>query len=213
MRARTTTAHVDQDAYNAIIATSKVIRRVALGLFAEEGITESQFLALTLLVENGPMLMRKMSDEMLVTPANVTGIMDRLEEKSFVRRTAGKEDRRATIIEITQEGKSLYERVAIKKGDMLQKALGTFTKDELTTLHSLLEKFQREMSRSIGEHVALFLMNNSSPPNEGMQVEPCRTHGAFTSESETWNTVESTSSSQLREFLVSGLSPSVGRQE
>jgi DNA-binding MarR family transcriptional regulator len=87
---------------------------------------------------------------MLVTPANVTGIMDRLEEKSFVRRTAGKEDRRATIIEITPEGKSLYERVAIKKGDMLQKALGTFTKDELTTLHSLLQKFQREMSRSIG---------------------------------------------------------------
>jgi len=148
--ARTRTAQVDQEAFNAIIATSKVIRRVALGLFADEGITESQFLALMLLVENGPMLMRRMSDEMLVTPANVTGIMDRLEEKSFVRRTAGKEDRRATIIEITPEGKSLYERVAVKKGDMLQKALGTFTKDELTTLHSLLEKFQREMSRSIG---------------------------------------------------------------
>ena len=104
-----------------------------------------------LLVENGPMLMRRMSDEMLVTPANVTGIMDRLEEKSLVRRTAGKEDRRATIIEITSEGKALYERVAIRKADMLQKALATFSKDELMTLNNLLEKFQREMSRSIGE--------------------------------------------------------------
>ena len=97
------------------------------------------------------MLMRKMSDEMLVTPANVTGIMDRLEEKSLVRRTPGKGDRRATIIEITSEGKALYERVAIKKADMLQKALTTFTKDELMTLHGLLEKFQSEMSRSIGD--------------------------------------------------------------
>ncbi|MDA4137172.1 MAG: MarR family transcriptional regulator [Thaumarchaeota archaeon] len=151
MPARARTAQVDQEAYNAIIATSKVIRRVALGLFTEEGITESQFQALWLLVENGPMLMRKMSDEMLVTPANITGIMDRLEEKSLVRRTSAEGDRRATIIEITPEGRALCERVAIKKADMLQKALGTFTKNELMTLHSLLEKFQREMSRSIGE--------------------------------------------------------------
>jgi DNA-binding MarR family transcriptional regulator len=149
--ARARTTEIDQEAYNAIIATSKVIRRVALRLFVEEGITEPQFQALMLLVENGSMLMRKMSDEMLVTPANVTGIMDRLEEKSMVRRTAGKEDRRATIIEITSEGKALYGRVAIKKAEMLQKALATFTKEELTTLNSLLEKFQREMSRSIGE--------------------------------------------------------------
>jgi DNA-binding MarR family transcriptional regulator len=149
--ARARTTEIDQEAYNAIIATSKVIRRVALRLFVEEGITEPQFQALMLLVENGPMLMRKMSDEMLVTPANVTGIMDRLEEKNLVRRTAGKEDRRATIIEITSEGKALYERVAIKKADMLQKALAPFTKEELTTLNSLLEKFQGEMSRSIGE--------------------------------------------------------------
>jgi len=145
------TSEVDQEAYNAIIATSKVIRHVAQGLFADEGITESQFQALWLLVENGPMLMRKMSDEMLVTPANVTGIMDRLEEKRLVRRTPGEGDRRATIIEITSGGKALCERVAIKKAEMLQKALTTFTKDELTTIHSLLEKFQREMSRSTVE--------------------------------------------------------------
>ncbi len=151
MPTRTEKAEADQKAYNAIIATSKVVRHVALRLFSDEGITDPQFLALLLLVDNGPMLMRKMSDEMLVTPANVTGIMDRLEEKSLVRRTPGKGDRRATIIEITFEGKALYERVAIKKAEMLQKALTTFTKDELTTLYSLLERFQREMSRTVVE--------------------------------------------------------------
>jgi DNA-binding MarR family transcriptional regulator len=146
---RPKTPEADQQAYNAILATSKVIRRVGLRLFAEEGITEPQFQSLMLLVDNGPMLMRKMSDEMLVTPANVTGIMDRLEEKGLVRRTPGKGDRRATIIEITPEGNALYERVAIKKNVMLQKALTMFTKDELMNLHGLLEKFQREMSRSM----------------------------------------------------------------
>jgi DNA-binding MarR family transcriptional regulator len=151
MPVRAETADLDQEAYNAITATSKVMKHAALRLFADEGITDSQFQALFLLVNNGPMLMRKMSDEMLVTPANVTGIVDRLEEKSLVRRTPGKGDRRATIIEITPEGEKLYERVAKKKANLVKKTLAAFTKDERTTLHSLLEKFQKEMSRSIGE--------------------------------------------------------------
>jgi DNA-binding MarR family transcriptional regulator len=151
MPARTETAEADQEAYNTVIATYKVIRHATLGLFTDEGITESQLQALGLLVKNGPTLMRKMSDAMLVTPANVTGIVDRLEEKTLVRRTPGKADRRATIIEITPEGQALYERVAIKKAAMVQKALATFTKEERLTLHSLLERFQTEMSRSTGE--------------------------------------------------------------
>ena len=151
MPERARAAQVDRDTYHAVLATSKVIKRVGLRLFDAEGITDSQFQALVLLMENGPMLMRRMSDEMSVTPANVTGLADRLEEKGLVRRTPGKGDRRATMVEITPAGKALYERLAVKKADMLQKTLKSFTKDEITTLHDLLEKFQREMSRSIGE--------------------------------------------------------------
>jgi MarR family 2-MHQ and catechol resistance regulon transcriptional repressor len=151
MPARTETAEADRDAYDGVISTFKVVRHAALRVFTDEGITESQLQALGLLVENGSMLMRKMSDAMLVTPANVTGIVDRLEDKKLVRRTPGEGDRRATIIEITTEGKALYERVAKKKDYMIQKALAKFTKDELLTLSRLLEKFQREMSGSIGE--------------------------------------------------------------
>ena len=91
--------------------------------------------------ESGSMLMRKMRDAMLVTPADVTGIVDRLEDKKLVRRTSGEGDRRATIIEITAEGKALYDKAAKKKDYMIPKALAKFTKDELLTLSRLLEKF------------------------------------------------------------------------
>src|SRR5271165_6909183 len=70
--------------------------------------------------ESGSMLMRKMRDAMLVTPADVTGIVDRLEDKKLVRRTSGEGDRRATIIEITAEGKALYDKAAKKKDYMIQ---------------------------------------------------------------------------------------------
>jgi DNA-binding MarR family transcriptional regulator len=145
---RTEKARVDQEAYNAIFATSKVMRQAVTGLFLEEGITEPQFMALGLLVSSGSMLMRKMSKDMLVTPANVTGIVDRLEEKKLAKRASVKGDRRATVVEITAEGRALYDRVALKKAAMVQKALATFTREELMTLRDLLERFQKEMAGS-----------------------------------------------------------------
>jgi len=152
MPSRTETAEVDQEAYNSIIATYKVMRQSTLGLFSDEGLTESQFQALFLLAKSGPMLMRKMSDAMLVTPANITGIVDRLEEKKMVRRTPSKGDRRVTIIEITPEGRTVGDRLGKKKSELVQKALMAFTKDEQKTLNNLLEKFRKEMSRSTGEN-------------------------------------------------------------
>jgi DNA-binding MarR family transcriptional regulator len=142
-------ALADQEAYNAVITTFKTIKHVALAQFACEGLTDTQVQVLELLMANGPMLMRKMSETMGVSPANVTGIIDRLEEKKLVQRTSREGDRRATVIEITTEGKLLYGKVGSKKSEMIQKSLAMFTKDERVTLVRLLEKFQKGMSLCI----------------------------------------------------------------
>jgi DNA-binding MarR family transcriptional regulator len=149
MPIRAETALADQEAYSAVISTFKTIKHVALTLFACEGLTDAQVQALELLMANGPMLMRKMSETMSVSPANVTGIVDRLEEKKLVQRTSREGDRRATLIEITPEGKTLYGKVGNMKSEMIQKSLAMFTKDERITLVRLLEKFQKGMSRCI----------------------------------------------------------------
>jgi DNA-binding MarR family transcriptional regulator len=148
---RTETALADQESYNAVIATLKTIRYASTELFGDEGITEPQLQALELLSEKGPLLMREISEAMFVTPANITGIIDRLEEKKLVKRTSRKEDRRASVIEITPEGKTLFEKVWKKKGDMIQKSFGVFTRDEKITLNRLLEKFQKSLTKSIDE--------------------------------------------------------------
>ena len=149
MPSRTETTLADQDLYSTLGATLKTIKHVYLGLFADEGITEPQVQALEVLSMRGPVLMREMSECMIVSPANITGIVDRLEEKKLVQRTSEKEDRRATIIEITPEGKTLYEKVGKRKGEMIQRSLSTFTKEEKITLNRLLEKLQKGLSLSV----------------------------------------------------------------
>jgi DNA-binding MarR family transcriptional regulator len=141
----------DQDVYNSVIGTIKTIKHVAMGLFADEGMTSAQLQALGLLEFKGPMLMRKLSEAMAVTPANITGIVDRLEEKKLVQRKYDKGDRRTTIIEITPEGKILQERLAERERDMIQKSLAQFTKEERIALKRLLEKFQKGMSLSVAD--------------------------------------------------------------
>jgi DNA-binding MarR family transcriptional regulator len=52
----------------------------------------------------GPQIMSGLSDDLGVTPRNVTTLVDALEEEGLVRRTAHATDRRATVIELTPRG-------------------------------------------------------------------------------------------------------------
>ena len=81
-----------RETYNALMSAYKAsIRSIAADL-SREGLTPSQFSLLRALAKNGPMPMNKISSEMLVTPPNITGLIDRLESKGFIKRTARKED-------------------------------------------------------------------------------------------------------------------------
>ena len=136
-----------EETYNAVISTQRAIKQATLKLVSAEALTHPQYQALREIAKkSGAMLMREISDAMLVTPANVTGIVDRLEEKRLVTRKVSQGDRRATIVELTPEGRAVQERVAKKQGQLVQRALGAFKVDEQRTLRSLLQKLQREIS-------------------------------------------------------------------
>ncbi|MGD0330310.1 MAG: MarR family transcriptional regulator [Nitrososphaeria archaeon] len=147
-RAKQTGHH--NETYDAVIAAFKAMQHSIAELLSEEGLTQPQFITLSVIAKNGSMPMRGISDEMLVTPANITGIIDRLEHKGLIKRMARPGDRRATIIDLTHEGRTMQERVALRYSEFMQKALQAFTMDEQKTLRHLLEKLQQEMSRLRG---------------------------------------------------------------
>ena len=43
--------------------------------------------------------------------SNVTGIVDRLEERGFLRRRPSRDDRRVTMLELTRKGSTLAQRL------------------------------------------------------------------------------------------------------
>ena len=75
------------------------------------GLSNPQCLVLKAIDENGPSSLASMSRYLNVSPANMTGLVDRLEKKGLVRRTSKLGDRRVTIVELTGEGMPLSQSV------------------------------------------------------------------------------------------------------
>ena len=70
----------------------------------EGGISYPRMRLLSALHCKGPQIMSSLSEQLGVTPRNVTALVDALEEEGLVERRPHPTDRRATIIELTPRG-------------------------------------------------------------------------------------------------------------
>jgi len=68
---------------------------------------------------------KELSSRLLVTSAGLSGRLDRLESAGWIRRTPNPEDRRATIVTLTEEGRELVDSVFSHTLDLYRDALAT----------------------------------------------------------------------------------------
>ncbi len=105
----------------------------------DRGLTYARMRLLGALHCHGPQIMTSISDGLGVTRRNVTALVDALEEEGLVRRRPHPTDRRATVIELTQEG----ERTADAMYDEHREAVAEL-------FCALSEEDQRELIRLLG---------------------------------------------------------------
>ncbi len=70
----------------------------------ERGLSRARATVIAYLHRGGPMRQRDLADALHVSPRNVTGLLDGLEETGFVARTVHPSDRRATLVTLTEHG-------------------------------------------------------------------------------------------------------------
>jgi DNA-binding MarR family transcriptional regulator len=70
----------------------------------QRGLTRSRTQVLWLVTERGPMTQRALADAIGVSPRNITGLVDGLVETGFVTREPHPDDRRATLVTLTDRG-------------------------------------------------------------------------------------------------------------
>jgi MarR family transcriptional regulator, organic hydroperoxide resistance regulator len=149
MAGSTDRAQNSNDLADVINSTYRTILRKSEELLSEEDLTRPQFQALRFVAEKGATPMKGISEKLSVTPANVTGIIDRLESKGLLKRGAHAGDRRATIIELTAKGAAVQERVASKYKGFVRGSLKALSRDEQKMLREILLKLQEGMSQAV----------------------------------------------------------------
>jgi DNA-binding MarR family transcriptional regulator len=75
------------------------------------GVSSAGGLVLGLLRDHGPMTPSELGERLIVTRATVTGLLDSLERRGYVRRSPHATDRRSLVVELTPAGASTVQQV------------------------------------------------------------------------------------------------------
>ena len=96
-----------------IIYTYDVVSTHFSKRIAAHGLSSSTFNVLTILTreENSDVKQQELSRLLLVSRANVTGLVESLVKMGLVERMLHEDDRRARIIRVTDKGRSLVEKI------------------------------------------------------------------------------------------------------
>ncbi|HSN42175.1 MAG TPA: MarR family transcriptional regulator [Burkholderiales bacterium] len=103
-------------------------------------ITTPQLVCLLEVVNRGPLTATAISREVHLSPSTVVGILDRLEEKGWVVRERGRDDRRTVRVSATPAGAQLARQVPSPLQRTLADALNALPELEQATIALSLER-------------------------------------------------------------------------
>lgn len=109
----------------------------------EFDITLEQFNVLRILRGSHPeqLCVKDIGSRIIEKSSNVPRILDRLVLKKLARRTTSKEDKRETLISITEKGLELLAQATAKVDAVRERMLG-ITEEDAAALSELLEKMR-----------------------------------------------------------------------
>ena len=99
------------------------------------------------------MTLGELSQRMMVSNGNVTGLVERLVEQGLISRRPSPEDRRAQLVSLTAEGRRFFGAMARANGEWIADMLADLSGDEIETLMRLLAKSKASARKAIGNGV------------------------------------------------------------
>jgi DNA-binding MarR family transcriptional regulator len=93
-----------QDLANLVREYTSAVLRHAAATAKRMSLETSELAALEHLQASGPMTQKHLGERLSMSPGAVTAMIDRLESRSYVRRTPNPEDRRSALVGTTKAG-------------------------------------------------------------------------------------------------------------
>jgi MarR family transcriptional regulator, organic hydroperoxide resistance regulator len=132
---------LEQEAYLNLWRTYDRLKAIEEELFAAVGISAQQYNALRLLKAAAPgsMTVQGIGDRLISRAPDMTRLLDRLEERGWVRRERRSENRRVVEVSITDAGRALLAELATQVRACHRTQLGHLSPQQLQQLVDALE--------------------------------------------------------------------------
>jgi len=119
----------------------------------EEGLGESDFRVLEVLLHKGPMPVNAIGPKVDLNPGSVSVAVDRLYKKGFVSRLESARDRRVRTVALTEKGRKMFIPLFRRHTALIQRAFHDVSSEELQQLEVVLKKIGKR-AESLAEKKA-----------------------------------------------------------
>jgi MarR family 2-MHQ and catechol resistance regulon transcriptional repressor len=114
--------------------------RYASPTLLEEGLGESDFRVLEVLLHKGPMPVNAIGPKVDLNPGSVSVAVDRLYNKGFVSRVESDQDRRVRTVSLTEKGRQMFLPIFRRHAALIKHAFQDVSPQELQQLEAVLKK-------------------------------------------------------------------------
>lgn len=111
------------------------------------GLNPTEFAVLELLYHKGDQPLQQIGGKILLASGSITYVVDKLEQKGYIRRVACPNDRRVTYAQITENGKKFIEDVFPEHENRIHQLMSELSLEERETAIQLLKKLGLSVSK------------------------------------------------------------------
>ena len=116
------------------------ITRYVLPTMMEEGLGESDFRVLEVLLHKGPMPVNAIGPKVYLNPGSVSVAVDRLYKRGFVSRVESGRDRRVRTVSLTEKGREMFVPLFRRHTALIKRAFQDVSPEELQRLELILKR-------------------------------------------------------------------------
>jgi MarR family transcriptional regulator, 2-MHQ and catechol-resistance regulon repressor len=119
----------------------------------EEGLGESDFRVLEVLLHKGSMPVNAIGPKVALNPGSVSVAVDRLYRKGFVSRVESSRDRRIRTVSLTKKGRQMFVPLFRRHASLIKRAFQDVSPEELLQLEGVLKKVGKRAESLAGTRV------------------------------------------------------------
>ncbi|MBA9027189.1 MULTISPECIES: MarR family winged helix-turn-helix transcriptional regulator [Bacillaceae] len=132
-------------AYLELMQTSKAIQDCIKMEMMNHKINITEFSVLEVLYFKEKQTIQQIGKSILISSGSMTYVIDKLEQKGFIKRIDCPNDRRVIHVVLTENGMNLMEKIMPKHRDLINNMLGDLTDQESQTMIKLLKKVSKRV--------------------------------------------------------------------